>query len=105
MPFGLCTAPYIFTKILKRIAQRLGEKKIIIVIYLDDVLIIARSEIECRQNIELVKDLLEYVGLVINIENYVLEPAKACKFFGFNINSHTFTIELPDDKRKADQDL
>lgn len=51
LPFGLCTAPYIFTKILKPVAQKLREKGIVLVIYIDDILIIARSENECKSNV------------------------------------------------------
>lgn len=52
LPFGLCTAPYLFTKIMKPVIQKLREMGIVLVIYLDDILIIARSEAECKRNVK-----------------------------------------------------
>ena len=44
------TAPYIFTKLLKLVVQKFHELDIILVIYLDEILIIAKSEGECDLN-------------------------------------------------------
>ena len=44
LPFGLCTAPYAFTKLTKPIVQFLRSVGIQILIYLDDILICAPSE-------------------------------------------------------------
>lgn len=49
LPFGLCTAPYIFTKIMKVPIQNLRLRGFIIVNYLDDMLIIAPNEDICRR--------------------------------------------------------
>ena len=49
MPFGLCTAPYTFTKILKPVSKRLREEGIKMVVYLDGILFIADTEAECRE--------------------------------------------------------
>lgn len=68
LPFGPCTAPYIFTKILKPVMQNLIEKGIVLVVYLDDILIIARSEYECKNNVNITKRLLGKLGFVINTE-------------------------------------
>ncbi|XP_043481257.1 uncharacterized protein LOC122510567 [Leptopilina heterotoma] len=46
LPFGLCTAPYVFTKLLKPVAQKLRSEGLLSVIYLDDILLIARSKEE-----------------------------------------------------------
>lgn len=44
LPFGLCTAPYVFTKLLKPVVEKLRSSGWLSVIYLDDILMIAQSE-------------------------------------------------------------
>lgn len=44
LPFGLSTAPFIFTKILKPVVEFLRAKGIVLVVYLDDFLIFERSK-------------------------------------------------------------
>lgn len=51
LPFGLCTAPYVFTKILKPIVASLRSKGLKSVIYLDDCLLISESYSECVDNL------------------------------------------------------
>lgn len=38
IPFGLCTAPFLFTKLMKPIAQQLRSRGLLSVFYLDDIL-------------------------------------------------------------------
>lgn len=101
LPFGLCTAPYIFTKILKPVVKKLRENGVVLVVYLDDILIISRTEDECKNNINLTKNLLENLGFVINSEKSELTPSKNCKYLGFILNSVSFSVELPLEKRKS----
>ena len=100
MPFGLCTAPYTFTKLMKPVAQKLRKKGIILVIYLDDILILSNSESQCRLDVTLTIKLLESLGFIINLQKSALNPSKRCTFLGFVLNSEAFCIELPDKKRK-----
>lgn len=37
LPFGLCTSPYVFTKLMKPVMNQLRQKGIVSVIYLDDI--------------------------------------------------------------------
>ncbi|KAL0881867.1 hypothetical protein ABMA27_001639 [Loxostege sticticalis] len=99
IPYGLSVAPRVFTKIMREVVNHLrlnGHKS---VIYLDDILCIGDSYLECSQNVKATLELLECLGFVINYKKSVLEPQKSCKFLGFIFNTVDMTLNLPSDKR------
>lgn len=104
LPFGLCTAPYVFTKLLKPVAHTLRSNGLISVIYLDDLLLIGASKTECMNNIQETRSLLESLGFVLNLEKCQLEPSMTCKFLGFIFNTKEFQVELTDKKKTAIKD-
>lgn len=77
MSFGLCTAPYTFTKILKPVVQKLRKEGIVLVIYLDDILIFAESENECTRRVMATQALLESLGFIINTKKKSTESFTA----------------------------
>lgn len=99
LPFGLSTAPYAFTKLLKPVAQKLRSRGFMSVIYIDDILMIARNEKECKKNVQSTQRLLESLGFVINKEKSQLIPGQKCKFLGFILDAEDFSIYLTDKKR------
>lgn len=98
LPFGLCTSPYIFTKIMKPIVNHL-RLAILCIIYLDDILIVENLLEKCKTNVEKAISLLERLGFIINYKKSSLVPSQKCKYLGFIINSMDFCLEL-DDKKK-----
>lgn len=100
LPFGLCSAPYIFTKILQPVATFLRSKGFISVRYLDDILLISNDYYDCLTNRDETINCLTNLGFVINYKKSNLIPAPSCTYLGFILNSRTMTIELPDRKRK-----
>ncbi|XP_051175652.1 uncharacterized protein LOC127290874 [Leptopilina boulardi] len=99
LPFGLCTAPFVFTKLLKPVIQKLRSQGIIMVVYLDDILIIARSKDECYRHISVTRQLLESLGFIISEKKSQLEPSQRCTFLGFILDSRKFRLELTENKR------
>ena len=51
LSFGLCTTPYVFTKLLNPVVQKLRSEGFLSVLYLDDFLLIASSVAECITNV------------------------------------------------------
>ena len=49
LPFGLCSAPYVFTKIIKPILTLLREAGFQSVVYLDDFLLLGTNFIDCKR--------------------------------------------------------
>lgn len=59
LPFGLASAPRIFTKLLKPVIGHLRKQGIRFIIYLDDILIVSSSEEEARKDVRTVTGLLQ----------------------------------------------
>ena len=73
LPFGLATAPRVFTKLLKPVLAHLRAKGLRIIAYLDDILIIGKSKAEAEKAYQQAKHLLEDLGFVINLEKSLSE--------------------------------
>ncbi|CAD6233742.1 GSCOCG00012294001-RA-CDS [Cotesia congregata] len=101
LPFGLNTAPYVFTKLLKPVFTWLRQRGFISVVYLDDVWLLGESEIDCINNLFKTRKLLEKLGFIINEVKSQLSPSKECRFLGFIISSAEMRIKLPEEKRSA----
>ncbi|XP_066589319.1 uncharacterized protein [Prorops nasuta] len=105
LPFGLCTAPFIFTKIMKPVIARLREKEFMSVIYLDDILCIGKDEINCIKNVRETINLVESLGFSVNYKKSALQPTQRCKFLGFFLNSSSMQLELTEEKKLKIKEL
>lgn len=100
LPFGLSTAPYVFTKMTKPIVKTLRSGGFLSTIYLDDLILIGSSYQDCVDNILITKQLLCSLGFVINDEKSMLVPSNKCKYLGYILDSNRFEVSLPKEKRK-----
>lgn len=98
VPYGLCVAPRIFTKIMKEVISYLRQRGYRSVVYLDDILCIGDTFSECHSNVTNTLELLQRLGFVVNFEKSVLTPRRTCKFLGFILNSADLSLSLPSDK-------
>ena len=86
LPFGLSSSPYFFCKILKPIVGWLREKGLRVIIYVDDILLIAsHKDIESHRHILL--DTLKDLGWFIKHEKCNLIPNTKIKFIGYTLDS------------------
>lgn len=99
LPFGLCTSPYVFTKLLKPVLNFLRERGWLSTAYLDDTLCIGKSLSECRNNVAATRKILNKLGFIINEKKSKHEPDNKCKYLGFMINSRDMTLSLPEEKK------
>ena len=74
LQFGLCSAPRIFTDVLKPVAAFPRRKAIQVLIYLDDFLLLAATMEEAVKNTQLVATLLQSLGFAINPNKSLLIP-------------------------------
>ena len=98
LPFGLCTAPRVFTKTLKPVVEMLRSMGLRVVIYIDDMLLMASSNNSLTNHIHLTLFLLQNTGFVINEKKSLLEPTQEIGFLGMIINSKEMDISLPGSK-------
>jgi len=98
LPFGLCTAPRIFTKILKPVFNRLRSLGYVSVVYLDDILLIGYSRSECQNNVNFTVSFLQSLGFTINFDKSVLIPTYKLQYLGFILDSQDYTVRLTNKK-------
>lgn len=104
LPFGLNTAPFIFTKIMKPVVSHLRSLGYVSTIYLDDMLLFGNTNTDCLNNITTTVNLLKRLGFSINEKKSCKVPAQICSFLGFVFNSRTMTLELSREKRQKIKD-
>lgn len=100
LPFGLSSAPLIFTKMLRPIIGELRAKGVRLMAYLDDIIILSSSYQESVRNTKLVRDTLERRGWVINLEKSSLHPSHTLEYLGFLLDTAKMKIFTPLEKRK-----
>ena len=103
LPFGLTSAPCIFTKLLKPVVGFLRQIGLRLIVYLDDMLIMHVNKDQLEAMAPLVCNLFEALGLMVNTKKSILNPAQLIEFLGFQINSLTMKFTLPSEKGKKIQ--
>ena len=96
--FGLRPAPRIFTKLLKVPISLLRRLQIKVIIYIDDILIVARSKEEAIFSSDTTIFILENLGFTINLEKSVLTPCQQMEYLGVLIDSSSMTFKVPQEK-------
>ena len=92
LPFSLACAPWVFTKVLKSIAAQLRQLGMRLIVYIDNILILAGSSERAWEH---VIGLMENLGFVISKPKCVLEPTQSIEFLGFSVNSVQQELSLP----------
>ena len=96
--FGLGPAPLIFAKLLKIPVALLSRINVRIIIFLDDMSVMAQTLKEISQANETLIFLLQNLSFVINLKMSQLTPVKEIEFLGLVINSVNMTLALPEEK-------
>ena len=100
LPFGYSLAPRVFTKVLKPVVATLRFKGIRLAIFIDDILIAAQSDTLCRDHMAMTRELLESLGFLINFKKSQLLPSNQITYLGFQIDSVSMKLFLPEGKVK-----
>ena len=76
-----------------------------LIIYLDDILLMAKSV----ENIKIARYttlyLLHHLGFIVNVNKPILEPCQSIKCLGMIVNSKSMTMQLPQTKVFDPMDL
>ena len=88
LPFGLSSAPHVFTKLLKPVLVRLCHQGMRLIMYLDDMLALAQNKEELVSHLSQITSLL---GYVVNREKSQLVPIQ---YLGFMVDSKEMKIRL-----------
>ncbi len=96
--FGLTSAPRSFTRLFKPVLARLRSEGIRLVIYLDDILVMAHSEELCRKHTHRVVEVLAEFGWIINWKKSETSPAQQRTYLGVLIDSQVMTSSLTEER-------
>ena len=105
LPFGLATAPRVFTKVLAPILANLRIQGIIVLAYLDDLLIIDHSSPGLERAVALTVRYLERFGWVLNREKSAFQPTKRLEYLGMSLDTEQQRVFLPRIKVEAIKEL
>ena len=98
LPMGLCSSPRIFTRLTKFVSGFCRRYKIVLIMYLDDLLILGESLEDCKAKTQFVENLLIKLGFLINRKKSVLEPNQEVTYLGCKWNLRTWTVALKESR-------
>ena len=101
LPFGLATACYVFTKLLRPIIKYWRSQSLRAIIYLDDGVVAVKGKDAADAASRRVRNDLSKAGLVENTEKSNWVPAQRLAWLGFIIDLEKGKMEVPMEKLEA----
>ncbi len=101
LPFGLASACYMFTKLLRPLVGYWRSKGLRTVVYLDDGLCMAPGQASAKEASALVRASLGNAGFVTHPDKSVWEPTQCLTWLGFVIDLAQGEIRIPEPKVAA----
>ena len=96
LPFGLSSAPFVFTKVVRPLVKKWRSEGKDIVVFLDDGLGYADSFQKAKQHSAEVKSDLINAGFVPNVQKSIWNPVSETEWLGFVINLENGVLMLPE---------
>lgn len=87
LPFGLCSAPFLFTQIVNVVAGYLRQRGLNILTYLDDWLVLSYSANQLHSQIGLLLEVLNQLGFIINEAKSEFMPSQEFQYLGVIFNT------------------
>ena len=104
LPLGLSTAPMEFTIIAKEVKLMAVQKGIRIHQYLDDWLVRATSHQVCLQHTQVLVQMCQDLGWLVNIEKSELEPKQIFNFVGYQFDLESGRVRPTPDRWQSLQE-
>ena len=101
LPFGLSSAPFVFTKLLRPVLASVRELGVRCLMYIDDMLILGETSEGLSHNFQLCQSLMTSLGFVMNSEKSIADPTQEIEFLGFVMNSRLMTLAVTKEKLKS----
>ncbi|XP_078529567.1 uncharacterized protein LOC144807793 [Lissotriton helveticus] len=95
LPFGLCSSPRVFTKVLAPLVGHLHGEGISVFPYLDEILISASSLSRAELHVRRVCHVLEHHGFLVNVPKSSLVPAQELTYIGALFRTQLGMVFLP----------
>ena len=98
LPFGLSTACYIFTKLMRPLVRLWRGRGLKAIVYLDDGIIAVEGKSQALRESAQVQYELRCAGFVVNAEKSVWDPNKDMEWLGFRIDLAKGEFTVPEHK-------
>lgn len=95
LPFGLSTAPRVFTKVMRPFVAALRSHGIRVLPYIDDFLLMSGSHGEALTARRVAENLIQRLGLTRNTEKGAWEPARNILHLGLQIDTERGLFCVP----------
>ena len=95
MPFGLTSAPRVFTKVLHPLLAFLRIQGVRIHVYLDDVLVVGDTRDEVVQSLRLTMSIFLRAGFILNLKKSDLDPTQDLVYIGGRFRTDLGLVALP----------
>ena len=95
LPFGLSTACYLFTKLMRPLVKYWRGRGLKAIVYLDDGIVAVKGEMEAKIESRKVKEDLEKAGFIVNVEKCIWEPSQSMEWLGFCIDLVVGEFSVP----------
>ena len=103
--FGLKNAPFTFVRLGEAVRSFLCQRGIRIIIYLDDILVLAPTFEQCLRDAQFVIDTLVKLGFYIKVEKCVFTPSQRFFFLGYLWDTLAMIALLPPEKLENIKEL
>ena len=101
MPFGLAPAPRLSTKLLAPAIRHLRRLGIRLSVYIDDIIVLARSIPQSVAHTQQTVNLLHHLGFSVHPEKCKFVPLRSQEFLGTQINSKRMQFRVPREKLRS----
>jgi hypothetical protein len=91
LPFGLNTAPHVFTRMMRCVVRELRRNRVQCLFMLDDALIWGRTREEAVSAVNRTLTLLQSLGFTVHWEKSELTPSTKLRFLGVDIDSESMS--------------
>ena len=98
LPFGLASACYVFTKLLRPLVKRWRSMGLCCVVYIDDGICAAKSELKCVDAKEIILSDLSRAGFILSIAKCMLDPVQRGIWLGFILDLYAGSFLVPSQK-------
>ena len=98
LPFGLTSAPRLFTKVMKSLVTSLRKQGHIVIFYLDDGWQCGQTFDICLNTCIATCKLLTSCGFLLNLSKSCLVPSQQVSVLGFDLDSVTMSITISENK-------
>lgn len=87
LPFGISSAPGVFTKLLKPVVILLRRQGVRFFLFLDDLLVTQQTKVDLKKTTGHVLTLLQVIGFKTNWKKSSLTLKQTIQYLGLRINS------------------